>query len=347
MLDSGWDVDLPTSKGDLIAYKFGGGSEGKRNAVGGSPNSLGVSDKMLGLVVKTLAEPDIGLCIVGLHAPLISLPDEEYPYFLRETQRTALRQVYDWLGRHDIKSHDIKVRPSGFGEKTTRKEHPSWFAAHGNPDAVSYVKRGDPSDFLDYGVSKGRAYELLKVLAGVGQSRPADLVLHGHIHRYNEFRVAVEGGDLAYYMDFYMENPAHYYPTTFVIGWAPDGSGNLWEKPLEAETYVDIASGAKPGNAPTKLPNDPDGNYKITIPPYATPLSSATDPRAWWSERRPIVLQTEALGPFKNADANLAGFRVLSVKDDSIERVHFLSIERLHASNYRLDWKDVVQSEVT
>ena len=167
-------------------------------------------------------------------------------------------------------------------------------AADGNPDDVSYVKRGDPSDFLDYGVSRGASYSLLKMLAGVGQRRRADLVLHGHIHRYNEFRIAVENGDLAYYMDFYMENPAHYYPTLFVTAWKQLEAQTLI--PQEEVTYVDIISDAPPNNQPSKVPNDPNGGYRVAVPPYATPLSSATDPRAWWAERRPLVLQTRSLG---------------------------------------------------
>jgi hypothetical protein len=62
----------------------------------------------------------------------------------------------------------------------------------------------------------------------------------------------------------------------------------------------------------------------------------------WWVEHGPLVLQPEALGPFKNADANLAGFRLLSVQNDVIERVHHVSIETLHASNYQIEWQSLI-----
>ena len=106
MLDSGWDVELPESKLDLIIWWFGGLSEGKRNAVSGTPNSNGVSDDMVGLVAETLTNtPDEGLFIVGSHAPLFNLWLEEYPYFLRETQRNDQRApVYDWLRRQALRN---------------------------------------------------------------------------------------------------------------------------------------------------------------------------------------------------------------------------------------------------
>ena len=67
--------------------------------------------------------------------------------------------------------------------------------------------------------------------------------------------------------------------------------------------------------------------YQLQIPPYANPLSAASDPRAWWSEHRPLVLQTAALGPLKVLD-DFAAFRVLSVKNDVIDRIHFVPIGR-------------------
>jgi hypothetical protein len=337
MLDSGSDTGLPQSKLDLVIYALGGLPEDKRTSVGGSPNSVGVTNEMLKLVVDTLAEtPDEGLFIVGLHAPLFNMWDEEYPYFLRETQRRAqAAQVHGWLARHDSGSRAAQI-----GE-AVRQQHPAWFGTSGDPDAVAYVKRGDPDEFLDFGVSRGASHEVLKAIAGVGQRRRADIVLHGHIHRYNEFRIAAqENGELAYYMDFYTQNFAHYYQAAFVAGWrqGPDG------RPLPdvESTYVDIATDAPANNQPSRMPIDTKTKYMVTVPPYPEPLTSARDPRAWWAEHRPLVVQTEALGPFKNADANLGGFRVLSVKNDVIERVHFASIETLDAHDYQVDWQKVI-----
>src|SRR6185295_7471852 len=95
-----------------------------------------------------------------------------------------------------------------------RKRHPDWFAKTGDPDEVTYLKRRSPGDHLDFGVSRGSPagseYELLKTIAGIGQARKVDVVLHGHIHRFCDFRLGHVGGEVAYYMDFYTGNFAHY-----------------------------------------------------------------------------------------------------------------------------------------
>jgi hypothetical protein len=338
MLDSGHDTELPENKLDLILYALGGLSEGKRTAVGGSPNSLGVTDKMIKLVTDALNEtPDDGLFIVGLHAPLFNLWKEEYPYFLRETQRgSQSNQVHGWIARHDIYSQAPDP-----GAKA-RERHPLWFASTGDPNAVTYVKRGDPSDLLDYGVSRGGSYDILKAVAGVGQRRRGDLVLHGHIHRYNEFRIDPANGELALHMDFYTQNLPRYYPTRYLTGWKLN---QLKLEPKSDVTHVEVAEGAPANGLPTEIPVTANYRYVVQVPPYPKPLATAADPRAWWMEHRPLVLQTEALGPFKDGDANLAGYRVISVKNDVIERIHSLSIEKLHAANYRIDWEQIIKPD--
>jgi hypothetical protein len=35
----------------------------------------------------------------------------------------------------------------------------------------------------------------------------------------------------------------------------------------------------------------------ISLPPYPTPLETASDPKQWWLDHRPIIAQTAALGP--------------------------------------------------
>jgi len=328
MLDSSHDTDLPSSKLDLIVYALGGLPEGKRNSVGGTPNSLGVSNEMVKLVVDTLAEtPADGLFVVGLHAPLFNPWDEDFPYFLRETLRNSQREeVYRWLARQD----PVVNPPFGLAlsHDQIRQRHPQWFGTDGDPDAVNYVKRGDPGDLLDFGVSSGAAHNLLKAIAGVGQHRRADVVLHGHIHRFADFRLSAANGEIAYHMDFYTQNVLRYYPTRFDKG----------------VTYVQISDDAPASNQPSALPHRTD-KYIVTVPPYPKPLATAADPRSWWAEHRPLVLQTEALGPFKNGDAVLGGFRLLSVKNDVIEKIHLVSIETLHAANYRIDWNEVIKPD--
>jgi hypothetical protein len=336
MLDSAHDVGLPVNATEAVLYALGAVAEDKSTAAGGSPNSLGVTEKMIKAVVDTLAEtPDGGLFIVGIHAPLFNLWAEEYPYFLRETQRTAQKkQVYRWLGRHDDESRE--------SESKARSRHPLWFGPAGDPDAVPYVKRGDPSDLLDFGVSRGGSDDLLKAIAGVGQGRAADLVLQGHIHRHNEFRIGAAGDELAFYFDFYTQNFPRYYPTRFVKMWHESYHGDL---PGQYVTYVDVVDDAPANNEPSELPFEDAYTHVVSVPPYPKPLSAAPDARAWWAEHRPLVMQGEALGPFKNAYANLAGFRVISVTGDVIERIHTVSIEKLHAANYQIDWQQLIAPE--
>ena len=52
-----------------------------------------------------------------------------------------------------------------------------------------------------------------------GGRRPADVTPHGHVHRFNEFRIATVDGELAYFMDFYTHNPRSYYPARFLRDW--------------------------------------------------------------------------------------------------------------------------------
>jgi hypothetical protein len=85
--------------------------------------------------------------------------------------------------------------------------------------------------------------------------------------------------------------------------------------------------------------------YQLDVPPYPKPLSSAPDPRTWWAEHRPLVLQTGALGPLKNWNARFEGFRIVSVKNNVIEKIHFLSIEKLEANRFQLAWEQAIQPE--
>jgi predicted phosphodiesterase len=344
MLDSAWDVGLPTSKVELVQYALGGLPEDKRTAIGGSPNSRGPEAFGLKTAVDTLnSMPPNGLFVLGLHAPLINPWGEEYPFFLRESQRRAnADRVLSWLARQD----PATVRGQFPDEllAKVRPAHREWFAPAGDPDAVSYLKRGGSADLLDYGVVRSGGPDLFRALAGIGQQRKADVVLHGHIHRYAEFRVAAEGGDTAVYMDFYTQNIGEYYPQHVVDGWLPQAIGpvpNIVPTTELARTYQ--SPDAFAGSDPVRLPFKSDeGSLATAIPPYAQPLSAAQDHKSWWDAHRPLVLLTEALGPYKNATAELNGFRLLTVKNDVITRIDFASMEALHEARYVMPWEQLV-----
>src|SRR5690606_25667574 len=39
----------------------------------------------------------------------------------------------------------------------------------------------------------------------------------------------------------------------------------------------------------------------LATPPYANPLNSSSDPKAWWQNHRPIFVQTAPLGPVEKS----------------------------------------------
>lgn len=339
MVDSAWDEGVVTSRVDAFLVWLGQGSEDQDAFVGNCPNSHGITDEQLGKVVYALrkAGPD-DLVIVGMHAPLINPRDNAYAYYFRETQRPVLDGlVAQWL--------DIEDGPDRCAaQPSTRERHPRWWPTQGG--APAYLARGDNDDLLDWGVSKGRANDLLRILAGEnGSPRKADLVLQGHTHRHNEFRIASDGGELAYLMDFYTQNPHAYYPTRFSTGErkpvlrGPRETKWTWESDV---TAVRVADGAAPDGRPTRRR---DGKYSVDIPPYPNPLVSSADPRTWWTDHRPLLLQTGALGPIENPDVSFSGFRVLTVVQNVIERVSFVPIQRLHEHGYRLSWEDARRVE--
>lgn len=347
MLDSAHDLGVVTEMLAALVVKMGQGSEDQSAFVGGSPNCKGITGDDLDVVTAALAAtPDEGLFIVGLHAPLFNPPNDECPYFLRETQRAAhADQDHPFLVRHGQE----EILPFRGVDERVEARHPSWFAGatgrvrdHRRP---RFVKRVDSQDLLEHGVSRGHADELMKQLAGAGSVRPADVVLAGHTHCHNEFSVRpmAHSGELAFYMDFYTQNPGNYYPATFTRGWTRftrEGSPD----PVLERTYIEVVPGAQPDAAPWPMPFDALTKNMLQVPPYPNPLSAAADPRAWWSEHRPLVLQTGPLGPLKSLSF-FSGFRVLAVKNNVIDKVHFVPIERLEASQYRLSWDEAIRPE--
>lgn len=343
MLDTAHDVGMVTDIWDGLRKLLGMLSDNEATFVGGSPNSEGISDEELAIVSDALAEaPHDGLFIVGLHAPLFNMWRSEYPYYLRETQRPAQNgQVHGFLARND----PAPLSPPP--EQLIERLHPSWFAGPHDHRAPRFVKRADSQDLMDFGVARGRAEEVMRLLAGVGARRPADVVLSGHIHRHSEFSVrSILTGELEYTMDFYTQNPTLYYPTKFTQRWLttpiqPPHPPRI--TPIGETTYVEVVPGAASDATPWPMPYTATFKYQLQVPPYPTPLTSAPDPRAWWSEHRPLVLQTGALGPLESSQVSFTGFRLLSVKNNVIDKIHFVSMETLDASQYRMPWEQAIQ----
>ena len=259
-------------------------------------------------------------------APLFNPWGEAYPYYLRETQRPALGyQVPAHLCRYDAPPPD---QPDIAEYARTR--HPSWFASAGAAEPT-YVKRGDHGDLFDYGVSRGRANDLLQLIAGVGSPRPADVTLHGHVHRFNEFRIATVNGELAYFMDFYTHNPASDYPTRFPIGW-----------PQSDVAFVEVVDSAPANSEPTEMPYEARHKYVVQVPPYARPLATAGTPVGggsstgrWCCRPRRWVLSRTG----KSASQD---FGCCRSKEDVIDKIHFIATQRLHERGYQLPWEEAI-----
>jgi Calcineurin-like phosphoesterase len=343
MLDSSWDVGVLTDRIDALRTIIGNVSEDEATFVGGSPNCEGISDEELAMTAAALAEtPADALFMVGIHAPLFNMWSGEYPYYLRETQRAVHDdQVIGFLSRHDVR---YPGQDTVEGEtQQMRARHGTWFPSDRDHREPTFVKRTNTDDLLDYGVSRGHADGLVELLAGVGSARRADVVLAGHTHRRNEFTVLQNAlGELVFSMDFYTDNPSTTYPTRFLTGWQGGSNG---VRPTTDITYVDVVPGAPPNLSPSEMPWDAMHDWHVEVPPYPTPLSEATDTRAWWDAHRPLVLQTGALGPLDNSQVSFTGFRVLTVKGDVIDRIHYLYTERLEASGYRMSWDDAIRPD--
>lgn len=348
MIDSAHDEGVVTEQLAAILVKLGFGTEDQNAFVGASPNCRGVLPGVLDMITTELDKTE-GLFIVGLHAPLFNPPFDEYSYFARETQRAAQKdQIHAYLASRTT----VPTPNPDKVLEVIEAAHPSWFVDHDSNvrdhRPPSYVKRVSGEDAFDWGVSRGEAEELMKRLAGIGTRRPADLVLAGHTHFHNEYSVRRDAfsGELAYYFDFYTENPANYYRTTFKRAWERvQIDANLaGTNAVLDETYIEVSPYALPDATPWPMPFDALTKNMLQVPPYPNPLNSAADPRAWWNEHRPLVLQTGALGPLQK-EPFFAGFRVIAVKNNVIDKVHFISSARLEENQFRLSWEQAIAPE--
>lgn len=346
MLDSAHDVGVTEGIWDAVKTAIFSMGENKETFVGGSPNSEGVASGVPEAVANELAQmPANGLFILGIHAPLFNMWNNVYPYFLRETQRPIHRkQVEAFLIHHGVKS-GIQSNDPDMITAAARRQFPEWFSAPPAQRQTTFVKRGTADHLLRHGVSRGGSEELLRALTGMYSARKADVVLAGHTHRHNEFRLGLDhlSGEPAFFMDFYTANPATYYPTRFFTGWrAIPKSDDIVYVPTSDVTYVEVTADAERNVTPQPMPYEATHKFQLRVPTYYNPLSNAPDARAWWAEHRPLVLQTGALGPVENTQVSFSGFRLLSVKDDVIEKIHFVSILKLEAARYSIPWEEVI-----
>ena len=163
----------------------------------------------------------------------------------------------------------------------------------------------------------------MKLCAGDGSARAADIILCGHGHKHTEYRMRRDKGQSFLFMDFYSENPSKFYNTRSVDG---------------KSIYIDVAPGGDMKPEKKAWEQDFAAYFKMATPPYPTPLSATTNSQQaaeWWTTHRPLIMQTSSLGLLENRqrvvfdnDAEpvkppptFQGYRILSVKDDTITRI--------------------------
>jgi predicted MPP superfamily phosphohydrolase len=334
MLDTRWDDGIGTGVIEaVVARKFGAlASEGTRHFFAGSPDSVGISRSELDLVRGALrgAVPR-GVVIVGMHAPPLCPPGGEQPICLRETVHPTndAGQVEGYLRRR-------KEFKAG--------SHRNW-PFSGTP----YFHVGSLEKGLDDGTAVGVKDELAQLFAGRAMPRPVSLVVSGHGHYRHEFRLKwdAQRARLETYNDHYLSTPGEFYPTHVIEGDPEDEESNR-------RYLTRVEAGAPPQGTKHHL-TDPDPNSiwpdlsYISIPPYAEPLSESRDEADWWVRHSPVVTQTAALGPCDNSRVSLGenehkpgpnhqGFRMISIADNVIRRVHYVRMDELRRG-FPLPWE--------
>ena len=334
MLDTKWDDGIGEGViAALVGTQLGGlGDEALKNFFSGSPDSVGITQEELAMVRTALREAgQNGIVIVGMHAPPINLPNSEQPICVRETihPTTDPNQILGLLKRN-------KVVPA---------LHPNWLL-----EGTPYFHVGSLEDMLDHGTSSSHKDELAETFAGRNADRPVNLVLSGHGHYRMEFRFAWNASQnhLEAYTDHYLATPDSFYSTRIVEGdYNNDDNTKIYLTRVEPGAPVQGEVQKITEHRPTIWPD----LSLVRVPPFSDPLSNATDTRQWWAKYSPIVTQTAALGPSDNSRASLTehdrqpspnqqGFRVIQVKDNVIDRVHYIHAEALRAS-YPMAWENV------
>lgn len=326
MLDSLWEEGIiKRSLESFFRVMSGQINEDSQNWLAQHPNLVGFDKEDVALLRETLESADTGgIVVVGVHGPPINPSGDEYAHYFRETEHPTAdpAEVTGYLRRRDrlaFRHQGILPIPADVDEV-----YKSWPRT-----STGYFKRGSVDELLDYGISKGNTDEFLRLCAGEGKARPVDLVLCGHIHRSVEYRIKLDAeGDMLFYTDFYSENPLTYYSSVCNMNFDSDHS----RLRKGDHIHIDVKEDAPLDAVPTWVEA---GNGRLEVPPYATPLRTADDPRSWWEEHRPVIMQTAALGPIDTnqrtamPDATFQGFRLVSVRDNVISKISYVTLADL------------------
>ncbi len=258
-----------------------------------------------------------------MHAPPLNIEDSELAHYFRETEHPTIDrdEVDAFLARHGA---------SGASSDWPR---------NGTP----HFKTGTVDNLLDDGIAIGEINTFLQACAGLNVSRPVDLVLCGHNHDRVEYRLKPQGNGpgLLYFTDFYLGNPTKYYPSKNV---------------KDDKVHIRVKAGASiNGQAIRRTDNrfDPPLQFsELDVPPNANSLDKVLDRKplksSWWGQRRPLIVQTAALGPLdhrqriigpKKPSASFQGFRYFSVKRDEIFESHYVVLDELRRNDFEMPWE--------
>jgi hypothetical protein len=345
MIDSKYDTGVLESSWDAFKLEVFGGDEQQRSFADGSPNQVGFAARHLDMVARAQSEAgNEGVVIVGVHGPPFGMKGSKVDHYFRETEHPTAdkKDVIVFLARHDPRAFGLDMPQGGlqFGitaagtkivgvnwtpaERRAREAHPNWMASLGQP----YFMKGSVADMLDSGTSQGQVDNLLRLCCGISAgghtaSRAVDVVLCGHGHHNVEYRARwnTNQNEMRYFTDFYTENPRTYYASRK----AGVAFGNQ-------RVMVVVSEGAPPNGAPSNDVQDhryEGEEWRLRVPPYAQPLSKATNIPAWWSQHRPLILETAAVGPTESNNRgkelpgpSFQGYRVIQVAGQHIVSIH-------------------------
>lgn len=331
MLDSQSDAGLPSNAdlGTVISLAWNWMtdelSEDTKQGVNGSPNLIGLTQADVDRVRSALsAAGQSGLVIVGMHAPPLNIAGTELAHYFRETEHPTAnrREVQAFLARH--------------GASTVAKDWPR--------NGTEHFKTGTVDNLLDYGIARGETNAFLQACAGATSSRPADLVLCGHDHDRVEYRIRWDAArrHLLYFTDFYLENPATYYPSI------KDG--------VDDHVHIRVSDTASTNGRVRQIRDhrfDPPLVFnQLDVLPYADPLDGIENfqalKAAWWARHRPLIVETAALGPRDHnqrvtgstkPSTSFQGFRYFGVNDNVIRRSHYVVLDELRSHDFEMPWE--------
>ena len=270
-----------------------------------------------------------------MHAPPINPSGDEWPHYFRETEHSTADayETQGYLMRRDRKAFLPKERQREPVDPS--QVYPDWIRT-GTP----YFKQGGIGDLLDYGIARGSTEAFLEMCVGQGTPRKVDLVLCGHIHSNVEYRLEWDPERrFLFYTDFYTENPDTYYPSLSCLD-PETGERGPANDTIRLQIYV--KEGARAGAMPQLIQ---EGYARLEVPPYSDPLNSSEDPRAWWDSHRPLVMQTASLGSMDRnqreqlPSPSFQGFRVITVENDAITKMHYVTLRELRKNDYIMPWE--------